>query len=331
MTENPKSSVAVIVVNYGTAELSIAGVESVLAREHGGRRVTVHLVDNASPGEDARAFAEAHAARGWGDRVQLHLEPANHGFAKGNNIVMKALAASEAPPTYIFLLNPDAALDNEALAILADRMDADPKLAFTGASVCKPDGTAVTAAFRFPNAAAEFAGALSFGPISRLFAKRRVALPPDQPDGPVDWVVGAAVMMELSVVEELGFFDETYFLYFEEVDLMLQAQKAGYRCDFVPEARVIHAEGVATGVKSGVAERKRTPGYWYNSWRHYFAKNHGRGGALLAALAKTVGSAGNLVVGLLPGKRTSVPLNFFGDFWAHVLRPLITGRAPRDG
>ena len=60
-------SVAVITVNYGTPELSIKAVESVLARDHGGRDVEVHLVDNASPGwRCGRVFEKAHAEKGWG-------------------------------------------------------------------------------------------------------------------------------------------------------------------------------------------------------------------------------------------------------------------------
>ena len=61
-------SIAVIIVNYGTADLTTAGIESVLARAHGGRRVEVHVVDNASPAGDARILAERHAERGWGGR-----------------------------------------------------------------------------------------------------------------------------------------------------------------------------------------------------------------------------------------------------------------------
>ena len=113
------SSIAVVVVNYGTADLAMDAVESVLARAHGGRDVEVHLVDNASPGDDAETIRQAHAARGWTGRVTLHLEAVNHGFGRGNNVVLRTLLDRDAPPDAVFLLNPDARLENEAIDLLA--------------------------------------------------------------------------------------------------------------------------------------------------------------------------------------------------------------------
>lgn len=137
----PPAEVAVIVVNHGTAELAIAAVESVLARDHGGRAVELHLVDNASPDDDADRLAAAHAERGWGARVVLHLESENHGFGRGNNLVLEQLAARRTPPDKVFLLNPDARLENEALDLLAGVLDARPKAAFAGSAIVTPGAT----------------------------------------------------------------------------------------------------------------------------------------------------------------------------------------------
>ncbi len=115
--------ISVIVVNYGTADLAIAAVESVLASAVAGYRVDVHLVDNASPGGDAAQLAEAARARGWGARVTLYPETTNHGFGRGNNLVLRALAARPVPPRYVFLLNPDAQLQNDVIPILADYLE----------------------------------------------------------------------------------------------------------------------------------------------------------------------------------------------------------------
>ncbi|MFD2816988.1 glycosyltransferase [Paracoccus aerius] len=204
------SSIAVIIINYGTAELAIAAVESVLARDHG-HPVQVHLLDNASPGGDGAVLVDAHAGRRWGDRVTLWLEKENHGFGRGNNVVLRALWDSPAPPDYVFLLNPDAQLENEAIAFLADRLDVEPQAAAAGAGIALPSGTPVSAAFRFPSALSEFVEAVNFGPLSRLFWDSKVALPADHSDGPVDWVSGAAVMMRLPVLRALGGFDPDFF------------------------------------------------------------------------------------------------------------------------
>lgn len=328
------SSVAVVVVNYGTADLACEAVDSVLARDHGGHRVEIHLVDNASPGGDADRLRAAHGARGWGDRVRLWVETENHGFGRGNNLVIHDLARRPAPPDHVFLLNPDARLENEAIAILADRLDRAPQAGAAGASIHTPSGQPVTAAFRFPSVLGEFVQAVNFGPLARLFARRQVSLPPDHPGGTVDWVSGAAVMMRLAHIAPLDGFDPDFFLYFEEVELMFRLGRAGHEVLYVPEARVVHVEGAATQVK-GAAQagkaapprRKARPAYWYRSWRLYHAKTRGRAGAIMAGLGWMAGAAINLPLARLRGQPAYAPEGFFRDFPRLVLLPLIRGKA----
>lgn len=331
MTADQAGDVAVVIVNYGTADLAADAVDSVLARRHGGRRVEVHLVDNASPGGDAERLAAVHAARGWGARVRLWAEQENHGFGRGNNVVLKHLAETGAPPDYVFLLNPDARLKNEAIAILAETLEAHPDAAFAGAQIENPNGSSVPAAFRFPSPAGEFVRALGFGPVTRLVPGTQVPLPPDFPEGPVDWVAGAAVLMRFEAIRDLGFFDPAYFLYYEEVDLMHRAARAGWRTLYVPRAVVVHSEGAATGVRSGDPRPPRRPAYWYRSWRIYFTSAYGRSGAAAAALGWAAGALFNHVLAVLPGRSPSAPRSFFTDFWHSVGRPLVgLDEVPRD-
>lgn len=316
------AEISVIIINYGTADLTIAAVESVLERGHGGRAVDVHLVDNASPGDDAARLARAHAGGGWGDRVTFYAETVNHGFGRGNNLVLEKLASRAVPPRYVFLLNPDARLKNEAIDQLAGFLDTHPEAGLAGARIEKPDGTGVTAAFRFPSVLSEFSQALSFGPVSRLLRHKTVPLGADLPQSPVDWVAGAAVMGRLEALQQAGFFDPEYFLYYEEVDLMRQTARMGWETWYVPGAEIVHAEGAATNVKSGRAERRRRPAYWYHSWQYYFRKNHGRTGAALAGLGWMLGAGLNHVIARLRGRAPSAALRLFRDFWAMAGRPL---------
>jgi N-acetylglucosaminyl-diphospho-decaprenol L-rhamnosyltransferase len=318
------AEIAVIIVNYGTWELTLRGVGSVLEHTHGRHSVELHVVDNASPGGDAEKIALEIAKRGWEGRLTLHAEPENHGFGRGNNLVLRELAARESPPDYVFLLNPDAALENEAIAVLADFLDAHPGAACAGAEIRNPGSDApASAAFRFPGIASLFAQAVNFGPVTRLFDRYTVALPPMPEATRVDWVSGAAVMGRFEAWREADFFDPAYFLYFEEVDLMLRTTRAGWTCWYVPEAKVLHAEGVATGVKSGGAARRRRPGYWYASWRHFHAKNYGRAYALAAACAWLGGGAIGVIVARLMRRNAQVPLNFAGDILRQAIAPLL--------
>ena len=318
--------IAVIIINYGTPELSIAAVQSVLTRTHGGRHVEVHLVDNGSEGDDATQFEDAHAVQSWGAQVVLWPEAENHGFGCGNNVVLQALYARNAPPDYVFLLNPDAALDNEAIDLLATQMESNPTIGACGAGILFPSGQPVTAAFRFPTATAYFAQAINFGPITARFAQHLTALPPDHPEGTVDWVAGAAVMIRFDVLKELSGFDPAFFLYFEEVELMYRIKARGYDVYYLPQARVFHAEGAATQVKSGVQERKAKPRYWYASWRYYFQKTAGRRGALGAASAWILGALINSGIAIILRRPFSYPLNFFTDFPRQVIWPLLCDR-----
>lgn len=315
--------IAAIVVNYGTADLAIKAVESLLAGDHGAWQVEVHLVDNASPGEDAKMLQQAHAARHWDSRVTLWLETRNHGFGCGNNVVLQALSNQDDPPDRVFLLNPDAWIENQVIDLLATALERDAGAAAVGASVLRPDLSPVAAAFRFPGPASELARVVQFGPLDRLLRRHLLPLAPDHPAGPVDWVSGASVMFRFRAIAELGFFDPGYFLYYEEVDLMRRLQVAGWRVLFAPEARVVHEEGAATGQFSGSSGRKRDPAYLYQSWAHYFSGAYGRGGALAIALMLWPAAVLNVLQRMMRGKAPTIPLRFFRDHWRHVVRPLL--------
>jgi len=314
-------NVAVVIVNYNTATLTLNAVASTLNKPHGGRSIAIHVVDNASPKGDFDVLMRAIADRGWASTVTLHASALNVGFGSGNNMVLEKLAAPL--PTYVFLLNPDAMLENDTIGILADFLDAHPGAAAAGAGIANHEGVPVTAAFRFPGVLGTFAAALAFGPVSRLLRKWEVPLSPTTPTQPVGWVAGAAVMVRLEAMRRVGFFDPAYFLYYEEVDLMRQLSLQGGEIWHVAEARVVHIEGAATGVRSGHDSPKRLPAYWYESWRHYFMKNLGRTRAISAAAAWYMGAIGNTVLELLRGGRPQTPKGFYGDFWRIAVRPLL--------
>ena len=322
----PGSEIAVIVVNYGTVDLTMAAVESVLARKHAGRSVECHVVDNASPEGDAEVLTKAHETRGWGDRVTIWSETENHGFGRGNNLILEDLARRQVPPAFVFLLNPDAELENEAIDILAKALEADPDAGAAGAGISFPDGSPAVACFRFPSLLREVVGTINFGPLDRLLPKARVSLPPDW-SGPVDWVAGASVMMRFDRLIEVGFFDPDFFLYYEEVDLMRRLSLAGYRTLYVPEARVLHIAGAATQVASHDTRPKPRPAFVYDSWRMYYHKRHGRAYALTTALLKLPAAWLGIALARLRRHRLPVPPRFTRDHWRHVIRPLIRGTA----
>lgn len=321
--------IAVVVVNYGTPGLALEAVGSVIERDHGGRGVEVHLVDNASPGDDAEILAQAITERGWVDRVQFYPETRNLGFGVGNNVVLDALAGRTNRPDKVFLLNPDARLDNEAIDLLAQALDNAPGAGCVGAGLLDPDGTPTTAAFRFPGLAGEFAEALSFNPVSQLLDRWRIPLPPEHPSGTVDWVTGAAVMFRFEALLQSGFFDPGFFLYYDEVDLIWRLRQKGWDCHYVSEAKVFHIEGAATDVRGDEIALRRRPAYWYESRRLFTYKSQGRARGILTAAAVNSGAVLNHLHRRIRGRHPTVPAKFIQDYWHNVFRPLLTGWTPR--
>jgi N-acetylglucosaminyl-diphospho-decaprenol L-rhamnosyltransferase len=322
------SDIAVVIVNYGTADMAIAAVDSVLNRSPDGLAVEVHLVDNASPNNDAAILRQT--APRWGDAVTLHLENTNHGFGRGNNVVLKKLAGRADRPSKVYLLNPDARLASNAVAALSAFLDSHPKAAVVGSAILHEGSLEpATCAFRFPGAISEFVAAVGFGPLSRLFARWLVAYPAELPMQQVDWVSGASMMARLDALAEVGFFDPDFFLYYEEVDLMHRLKRRGWQVWHLPQAKIVHVAGAATGVTRVTTERPPLPAYWYESWRMYFEKQHGPHGARRVARARLAGTALGTLLARLRRRPVDTPRNFVADFRRHVLGPLLA-RPPAD-
>ncbi len=323
-----QTNIGVIIVNYGTADLALDAAASVLNQSHGGRDVEVHLVDNASPNGDGERLSAAVVARGWQDRVTLHLSPENLGFGVGNNIALEVFAGRAVPPGAVLLLNPDARLDNDVIGLLASFLDNHPKVGVVGPAVNDAEGHSSAAAFRFPSIAGEFAEAVNFGPVARLLGRWRIPMPPDQPAGRVDWVTGAAVMFRFEALCQVGFFDPGFFLYYEEVELIRRLARAGWTCWHLPDARVVHIEGAATEVRGDEIGLRRRPAYWYESRRLYSYRAFGRLGAITNGCLVILGGGLNHTISCLRGRKAWLPAHFITDTWRIVLRPLLAGWRP---
>ncbi len=280
-------SVLVVLLNYRTAEMTLRAAEAALAdMPEGGELV---IIDNASGDGSAGVLANAIAQRGWDaqNRVRLILSDVNGGFGAGNNLGFKAGMSDGRRPDYFYVLNSDAFPDQGCLPALIKHLETTPKAGMAGSHVRGEDDLPHTTAFRFPSIAGEFEGAARTGPFTRLLKSSVVA--PDLPQTPtqVDWVAGASVLMRAAMLDDIGIFDETFFLYFEETDLCKRAAVAGWECWYLPQVGVVHIGSVSTGMK----EWRRIPDYWFASRRHYFVKNHSRTYAAAALMAKLAGGA----------------------------------------
>lgn len=311
-------AVMCILLNFRTPAMTLRAAEAALADLHvtGGELV---IVDNASGDGSYEMILREVAARGWteGGLVRVLASPVNGGFGAGNNIGLGMTLSTGRVPDYYYILNSDAFPDPGCTAALLAHLEAHPRAGIACSHIRGENGVAHTTAFRFPSIAGEFVDAARLRFIERLLPEATVPMPEPTVAAQVDWSAGASMMLRRAMLEQIGTFDERYFLYFEETDLCLRASRAGWSCWYVPDSRVVHIGSVSTGMKT----RRRMPSYWYDSRRHYFIKNHGRSYAVLALCAHLAGGVLHRLREGLAGRRPQDPSWFLRDMLAHATTP----------
>lgn len=316
-------SVLCVILNWRTPEMTLRATDAAL-RAMQGIAGAITIVDNDSQDGSFAAMTRAVAQNGW-DRVRVIASGRNGGFGAGNNVGIRAGLPGGAVPDFVYVLNSDAFPAPDAIAALLSVLQADPGAGFAGSHIHGEDGATHLTTFRFPSIASEFEGAARTGPVSRWLSRRAVPLPTPAGTQDVDWLAGASLMMRREVLDAIGLFDETYFLYFEETDLCLRAARADWRTLFVPDSRVAHIGSVSTGMKKW----DRVPGYWFASRRHYFTKNHGRAYALAATLAHVAGGTLHRLRCALARRAPADPPYFLRDLIRHDMSALFRTRSAR--
>jgi GT2 family glycosyltransferase len=312
-TYNP-NRLLVVIVNYKTPGLTIDCLRSLEkeVRDLPGTRVVV--TDNASGDDSVEKIGDAIHIENWGNWVEFKPLERNGGFAYGNNAAIRPALKEPNPPQYILLLNPDTIVRPAALQFLVDFMDEHPQVGIAGSRLEDPDGTPQHSAFRFHSIPSELDGGLRLGVVSKLLSKWDIAPPISNEICKTDWVAGASMIVRREVFEAVGLMDEEYFMYYEEMDFCLQANRSGWECWYVPQSRVVHLVGQSSGVTDTKRPPKRRPQYWFDSRRRYFLKNYNW---LYAALADASWASGFALWRLrraLQGKPDLDPPQILGDF-----------------
>ena len=317
-----------VILNWRTPEMTLKSVEAALVALTGIDGALV-IVDNASGDGSFERLTQEVAVRGWAtgpQSVRVLQAGRNGGFGAGNNFGIRAGLVGGARPDFVYILNSDAFPEPQAIKALMDHLVAHSDTGFAGSYIYGQDGAAHRTAFRFPSIASEFEGQVRFGPVSRLLAKFVVARPVPMETCRVDWLAGASLMMRQSVLDQIGLFDERFFLYFEETDLCRRAAVAGWPTDYVVQSRVVHIGSVSTGMKTWA----RIPGFWLNSRLHYLVKNHGRAYAMAATLSHLAGGILWRARLLVQRKDRGDPPNYLRDLAWHGVLAMVSGIARKS-
>lgn len=255
------NDIDVVIVNYNAGEHLGRCVESVLASA-GGAAVGVCIVDNASHDNSAEDLMQRFPG------VHVIQNRVNRGFGSACN---EGLAAGKAP--YVFLLNPDAEVSGGTLFGLLKVAGDRPLAAVIGTLVRDPDGTLYPSARKIPTLW-EAAGHALLGPFSRgnRFSRAYTMDSWDRTSPrSVDWVSGSSMLLRREALEQVGGFDEAFFMYAEDADLCTRMREAGWDVVFTPELEVVHDHGLTTrGSRKMIWEHSR-------SIYRYFSKHQASG------------------------------------------------------
>ena len=316
----------IVIVNFRTPELVIECLHSLETELEGAtgaglRTIEVDVIDNVSDDGSLDKIQAAIEDEGW-SWVRARCSGKNGGFSFGNNRAIEPALASDEPPDYVLLLNPDTVVRPGGVLELVRFLNEHPQIGIAGSRLEEPDGTVQHSRYRFFSLPGEFDAGLRFGPVSRLLSRWVIAPPLHDEPHEIGWVAGASMLVRREVFRDVGLMDEDYFLYFEETDLCLAAKRAGWPTWYVPSSRVVHLVGQSSGIDTDDMSEKPMPRFWFESRRRYFAKNHG---TLYAVLADLIyGTAFGLwrIRRAIQRKPDLDPPHFLRDLLRFNLRPV---------
>lgn len=229
---------AVVTVSYGSEGVLPAFLDSVDRATDAS--VDVGVVDN-KPSEGS-PVVELCAERG----IRYLPLPANPGYGGAVNAGVRALGPDV---EWILISNPDVVLEPQAIDRLHAVGEADERIAAVGPAIINADGSVYPSARAVPSVGhgighALFANIWPGNPWTRTYHRSETG----STAGPTGWLSGACLLVRRRAFDEIGGFDESFFMYFEDVDLGFRLGRSGFLNVYAPEARVHHAGAHSTAV-----------------------------------------------------------------------------------
>ena len=255
------------VVNTSGREDLLACLGAIQGTHPADIEAEVLVLDNASDDGSADAVRAWIAGAGeFGSRVRLIERDRRAGKAENDSMLLR-----EARGELCLLLNEDSELRPGATEALIAALEADSKAAAAGARLLSPSGDELACAWRLPGLGTALASA--------LFLHRRLVTESNgQEVREVGWVQSSAMLVRRDAAEQVGYLDPRFFVYSDETDFEKRLHDAGWRILFVPAAKAVHHEQLATDRSAG--ERRVTE--FHRGRDTYMRKHHGRAAAAVA-------------------------------------------------
>ena len=231
--------VTAIVVSYNVRDLLLACVASLREAQLQGELDAIVVVDNASDDGSADALRSQYSEL-------CVIDAPNRGYGAGANVGIAATRSA-----YVLILNPDTVVPVGSISALARYLDEHTEVALVGPRLRYPDGRIQPTRRRFPERLTPlFESTIleEWWPDNRWaqrFHMRDDVEAAEMPEE-VDWVVGAAMLVRRTAIEQAGGFDESFRMYSEEVEWCWRLRRHGWKITWYPAVEIVHHEGASS-------------------------------------------------------------------------------------
>ncbi len=247
--------ISIIILNYKSRSFTLNCIKSIKEADFNGLKYEIIVVDNNSQDHIGELLNWQYPD------VEFIANDRNLGMGAGNNIGIK-----QAQGKYIVIMNPDTIAFKDTFQKLYRYMESDKKAGIAGPKQYYPDKTVQASCYRWYNLLTPIYRRTALGNLP--FARRDIGrlLMEDFDHNSireVDWLLGSFLFCRRQALDKAGYFDERYFLYFEDTDLSRRIWEAGWKVVYFPEAEIIHNH-----------VRESAKGEWYKFLFNKASRHH---------------------------------------------------------
>ena len=232
--------ISIVIVNYNVKHFLEQCLMAIEKARHN-LNIEIIVVDNASVDGSQTMVKKKFP------NVILIENHQNLGFAKANNKALKIARGN-----YILILNPDTLIQEDTLLVLKNFLDEHPDVSAAGCKLINPDGSFQVASRRsIPTpwvAFTKIVGLSRVFPKSKLFGRYNMTYVSPDLASEVDVLSGSLMMVRSDILKKVGYFDEDYFMYGEDIDLCYKIKKIGGKIYYTPRTKAIHYKGESTKI-----------------------------------------------------------------------------------
>ena len=265
---------SIIIVSYNTSDFLKECLESIKKNTER-LNYEIIVVDNTSSDNSVKMIKKEFP------QVLLIESRKNLGFSKANNVGVK-----KSKGRYVLFLNPDTVVYKDSLFGMVKFMDEHKE---AGAATCKllmPGGRLDDAAHRgFPNpwnSFSYFSGLSKLFPSSKLFGGYNLGFLDLSKPHEIDACAGAFMMARRESGEKIGWWDEDYFFYGEDLEFCFRLKETGWKVYFVPSASALHYKGISGGIKknskkittANLETKKRATNWRFLAMKIFYRKHY---------------------------------------------------------